>query len=163
MAFHHWKDLGFQWKVFGEDEPAIMCETRMPFGLCTAPGMADRLTSAIVRHMKSKGFTVVGYLDDFLIIANTQDECQKAYDYLLWFLRDLGLPVNEEKCVGPTQSLGKPLCGDSEVFMGNVAQSQYYLACSVFPRFRWGSCRRQRFSRRVGITPKPAQAPASTS
>jgi hypothetical protein len=105
MAFHHWRDLGFQWTVFGEEEPAIMCETRMPFGLCTAPGMADRLTSAIVRHMKSKGFTVVGYLDDFLIIANTQEECQEAYVYLLWFLRDLGLPVNEEKCVGPTQTL----------------------------------------------------------
>jgi hypothetical protein len=55
--------------------------------------------------MKSKGFTVVGYLDDFLILARTQEECQEAYDYLLWFLRDLGLPVNEEKCVGPTQSL----------------------------------------------------------
>ena len=69
----------FNGRFFGEEEPAIVCETRMPFGLCTAPSMADRLISAIVRHMKSKGFTIVGYLDDFLIIANTQEECQEAY------------------------------------------------------------------------------------
>ena len=31
MAFHHWPDLGFQWNVFGEDEPAVFCDTRMPF------------------------------------------------------------------------------------------------------------------------------------
>jgi hypothetical protein len=60
MAFHHWKDLGFKWQVFGEEEPAILCDTRMPFGLSTAPAPADRLTSAIVRHMKSEGFSVVG-------------------------------------------------------------------------------------------------------
>ena len=105
MAPRHWADLAFKWKVFGEEDARVFVETRMPFGLSPAPGMADRLTSAVVRHMKSKGFSVVGYLDDFLVIGNSEASCLEGYEYLLFFLRDLGFPVNEEKCVLPTRTL----------------------------------------------------------
>ena len=32
MAFHHWKDLAFRWKIFGNDFESILLETCMPFG-----------------------------------------------------------------------------------------------------------------------------------
>ena len=105
MAFHHWSDLAFKWKIFGQDFESVLCETCMPFGMSPAPGIGDRFTCATVRYMKSKGFTVVGYLDDFILFGNTEAECLEAYEHLIWFLRDLGFPVNEEKCEPPTRNI----------------------------------------------------------
>ena len=77
----------------------------MPFGICAAPVLAGKLTASIVMHLKSKGFTVVGYLHYFMILAREQEECQEAYDYLIYILLpDLGIPVNEAKCVDPTRA-----------------------------------------------------------
>ena len=105
MAHRHWADLAFKWKVYGEDVARVLVETRMPFGLSSAPSIADRLTQAVVRLMRSKGYTVVGYLDDFLVVGVTEERCREAYEFLLFLLRDLGFPVNEDKCEPPTQEL----------------------------------------------------------
>jgi len=105
MAFHHWKDLAFKWKIFGNDFESILLETCMPFGLSPACGIGATFTSAVVRLMRSKGYTVVGYLDDFLVIGNTYEECLRGHEYLIWLLRDLGMPVNEDKCELPARNM----------------------------------------------------------
>ena len=56
--------------------------------------------------MARKGFkTIVCYLDDFLIIANTYDEYLHALNVLLRLLRELGFHINYKKLEGPCQRL----------------------------------------------------------
>ena len=58
--------------------------------------------------------TIVGYLDDFLIITSTYDECLQALNVLLQLLQELGFQINYNKLEGPWQSL---------VFLGIVLNS----------------------------------------
>ena len=93
-----WKRQGFMW-----DGQTYM-DLRLPFGNRAAPGIFHRLTMAVVRWMKSQGFPgVVGYLDDFLIVARTKQECERGFLLIIAFLRFLGMLVNEVKCEEPTQ------------------------------------------------------------
>ena len=55
--------------------------------------------------MERRGFTVLAYLDDFLIIADTKVECQQAYEELIKLLGELGFQINWDKAVGPCQRL----------------------------------------------------------
>ena len=45
------------------------------------------------------------YLDDFLIIGETKEACQAAFDALLNLLQNLGFRINWKKVVYPTQRL----------------------------------------------------------
>ena len=64
-----------------------------------------RLTQAICRMMARRGYTVLAYLDDFLIIEPTQIQCKAAFDTLLTLLESLGFTVNWTKVVYPAQCL----------------------------------------------------------
>ena len=55
--------------------------------------------------MERRAFTVLAYLDDFLIIADTKVECQHAYEELIRLLGDLGFQINWDKALGPCQRL----------------------------------------------------------
>ena len=60
--------------------------------------------NAIVRMMARRGFhSIVNYLDDFLIIGNTQAECQQGLVTLISLLHSLGSNVSWEKVVSPSQ------------------------------------------------------------
>ena len=52
-----------------------------------------------------RGFTVLAYLDDFLIIESSKQQCQIAVDTLLDLLQSLGFTRNWSKVVQPSQSL----------------------------------------------------------
>ena len=49
--------------------------------------------------------TIFAYLNDFLIIDNTRDECELAYNELINLLSELGFIINWEKALGPTHQL----------------------------------------------------------
>ena len=55
--------------------------------------------------MERRGFTVLAYLDDFLIVADTKVEFQRAYEELIKLLGELGFQINRDKAVGPCQRL----------------------------------------------------------
>ena len=83
-----------------------MYDTRLMFGASESVGVFHRITQAVVRMMKRKGFhSVVCYLDDFLIMEKTLEKCQLAMDTLTNLLIDLGFILNWKKCVPPTQKL----------------------------------------------------------
>ena len=63
-----------------------------------------RLTQAC-RMMANKGYTVLAYLDDFLIIEPTQFRCRAAFNMLVSLLESLGFTINWTKVVYPTQCL----------------------------------------------------------
>ncbi|XP_041346993.1 uncharacterized protein LOC121366726 [Gigantopelta aegis] len=56
--------------------------------------------------MAEKGYKdIVVYLDDFLIIAKSYDECQNILNILMQLLRELGFHINYNKLEGPAQTL----------------------------------------------------------
>jgi hypothetical protein len=88
----------------------------------------------VVRHTRSQGHTVVGDLDDSLIIGKTYEDCLRNHEYLKWFLRDLGMPINEDKCELPARNIvflgvelstGFPFCtaGVDEARVDHVLES----------------------------------------
>ena len=64
-----------------------------------------RLTQPTCRMMAIRGYTVLAYLDDFLIIEPTQPRCQAAFDMLVSLLESLGFTINWTKVVYPAQRL----------------------------------------------------------
>ena len=95
------------------EESLYLKDTNLPFGSRLAPLIFHRLTESVRRMMARKGFPyIVAYLDDFLIIAPSLDECQAALDILLRLLRKLGFQINWQ-VVDPTRSLdtiGMTMC-----------------------------------------------------
>ena len=56
--------------------------------------------------MSRKGYNaIVVYLDDFLIIGESREACQAAFDALLALLQNLGFSISWHKVVPPTQRL----------------------------------------------------------
>ena len=93
---------GLQWKFRGET--IYMTDTRLPFGARLSPGVFHRLTQAVKRIMVRKGHDLlVVYLDDFLIVANSKQECAEALAILIALLRKLGFAIHWGKVVDPTQ------------------------------------------------------------
>jgi hypothetical protein len=61
------------------------------------------VADAVVRIMSRRGFVVKGYIDDFIIISDTESGCQAALDMLISLIQDLGLHINWDKVSLPAQ------------------------------------------------------------
>ena len=97
---------GLKWWFAGDSKPTYFFDTRLPFGAKSSPEIFHRLTQAVRRMMERRGFhDVIVYLDDFLVIAPTKEECERAYHALSQLLRDLGFTISLKKLVPPTQCL----------------------------------------------------------
>lgn len=102
----NWQALGLQWCFQGYSEPTFMVDTRLPFGSRLAPGIFHRITQSVRRMLLRRGIDgVVVYLDDFLIISNSYQECKYALNTLLGLLRCLGFAISWSKVEGPTQGI----------------------------------------------------------
>jgi len=100
-----WKVTGMSWLFQGTTDITFLFDKRLPFGARTSPMVFHRLTQSVCRMMARRGFTVLAYLDDFLIIEPSQQQCQIAVDTLLDLLQSLGFTINWSKVVQPSQSL----------------------------------------------------------
>ena len=101
----HWDVLAFQ-----HDDAAgkrrYYRDTRFPFGLKCSPEVFCRLSHAVRAMMAAMGIpAIVVYVDDFLVVAATEQACQAALDALLSLLAELGFTVSPKKTVLPCQSL----------------------------------------------------------
>lgn len=96
---------GLKWTFTGNTQPTYLFDTKLPFGASRSPGIFHRLTQSVTRMMSRRGFTVLAYLDDFLIIADTEQDCWTAFHELCNLLRNLGFTINWDKVDCPTQSL----------------------------------------------------------
>lgn len=74
---------GLAWQFRGDNSLTYLYDCKLLFGGAKSPEIFHRLTQAVTRMMERRGFTVLAYLDDFLIIADTKVECQKAYEELV--------------------------------------------------------------------------------
>lgn len=69
----------------------------LPFGLNTAPYVFTKILKPLIRYIRNLGIRCVIYLDDFLIIADSYDECKKSVKLVCDLLFKLGFIINLEK------------------------------------------------------------------
>ena len=97
---------GLQWHFSGHNRPTYFFDFRLLFGAKSSAAIFHRLTQSVLRMMEGRGFkTIIVYLDDFLIIAETKKECHRAFTTLLQLLMHLGSQISWHKIIGPTQKL----------------------------------------------------------
>jgi hypothetical protein len=89
-----YKVTGLKWKFKNQAGYSYMIDKRLPFGAKLSPGIFHRLTQAVRRMMGRRGYNnLVIYLDDFLVVADTLEECAKVQNLLIRLLRRLGFAI----------------------------------------------------------------------
>ena len=69
----------------------------LPFGLSCAPRVFTKLLKPVVAHLRSQGVRLVIYLDDLLIIGDTESHLQQHLKMTMDLLESLGFLLNEKK------------------------------------------------------------------
>lgn len=96
---------GLHWKFEGDTDYTYFYDTKLPFGSAKSPYIFQTLSSAVCTIMKLFNVVVIAYLDDFLVIDESYDDCSAALKKLLQVLRLLGFHINYSKIEGPSQRL----------------------------------------------------------
>ena len=93
--------LGMQW------EGGIFFDTRLPFGLRSAPKIFSAMADALQWSIHRNGVSwVAHYLDDYITMgAPDSQECQANMERMLSVCQWLGVPISPSKCAGPAQVL----------------------------------------------------------
>ena len=98
----HTRYQGFSWDM-GQGSEWYQ-SNRLCFGLRCAPSIFDALSNFIVRIAKGYGVErLVNYLDDFIIIADSADECLRQRNLLIEVMEFLGFVVSREKVTEPSR------------------------------------------------------------
>lgn len=99
-AFHHvpihptsQKYFRFQW---GETVLQWQC---MPFGYRDAPRIFTKLLKVIAKEARNQGIRMVVYMDDILVMSQTEAQCRQDRDRLLKILTDFGFTISTKKCI----------------------------------------------------------------
>lgn len=87
----HRKFLRFQWrnKTFEF--------TALPFGLSTAPYIFTKILRPVFTYLRKKGYQSITYLDDFLLLGSSNEECRANVNASVNLLHSLGFVVNYAK------------------------------------------------------------------
>ena len=90
--------LGMQW------DGKLYIDTALPFGLCSAPKIFNALADAIEWVLCARGVKYVRhYLDDFILLGPAGTNlCTRDVEMVLDTFQELGVPVAENKLVGPS-------------------------------------------------------------
>lgn len=76
----------------------------MCFGLKCAPVIFTQIGNFVVRCMQRRGYTaIINYIDDFISVGSTFQDCQHVQRVLINLLIKLGFHVSWDKCYGPSQ------------------------------------------------------------
>ncbi len=81
----------------------------LPFGLSLSPRVFTKVAEAALVPLREQGVRILNYLDDWLILVQSQDQLCEHRDLVLSHLSQLGLRVNWEKSkLLPTQRISFP-------------------------------------------------------
>ena len=98
----HVEFQGLSWD-FGNGAQYLV-DRRLCFGLRCAPNIFDAISTLIVEVSRARGaHRVINYLDDFLIMAPSHDECLRQRDIVASTIRHLGFGVSWSKVTPPSQ------------------------------------------------------------
>lgn len=96
----HRQVQGIRWVC--DLKETLLLDTRLCFGIKSAPFIFNQISVFVVRCMMRRGFRmIINYLDDFLCVGSTFDECQYAQEVLVHLLHYLGFKVAWHKCSSP--------------------------------------------------------------
>ena len=88
----------------------------LPNGICRAPRYFTKLMKPVFAKLRQMGHTNSGYIDDSLLIADTEYLCKKNVEYTVAVMSGIGFITHEAKSVlVPTQDIA---------FLGNRINSQ---------------------------------------
>lgn len=80
--------------------------TVLPFGLSLSPRVFVKCVEAALAPLREQGIRLATYLDDWLLLARSQQEAAAQTEIVLAHLHDLGFVVNSDKSVlQPSQSV----------------------------------------------------------
>ena len=94
------KFQGLCWSC--DKEEFYMEDNFVCFGTRAAPSIFTRITDSVSRFMSASGYFCVNYLDDFLVMAETKEQCAEAQLALHKLLRDLGFYISYNKVRSPS-------------------------------------------------------------
>ena len=78
----------------------------LPFGTSTAPGVFSKILKPVIALLRTRGISLIIYLNDLLIAAGTYIDCLNHTKQVISLLESLGFRINYEKSViVPTQKL----------------------------------------------------------
>lgn len=69
----------------------------LPFGLSSAPYIFTKILKPVVTFLRSKGLFIVNYLDDFLCLGKSYDDCLNCVSETINLLNFLGFVINAKK------------------------------------------------------------------
>ena len=76
----------------------------LPFGLSSAPWVFTKTTKCIMIFLRTLGLRIIIYIDDILILAESEETAREHTACLIFLLENLGFTVNREKSqVEPAQ------------------------------------------------------------
>lgn len=97
-----WEFQGVAWSLDGKS--TYLYDTHVCFGLKCAPYLFTQVSNFVLRCLHRRGFSnSLVYLDDFLLICDTRQECENAQQTLISILRSLGFYIAWKKCTAPSQ------------------------------------------------------------
>ncbi len=148
IAPHHRRFLRFAF------ENTVYQYSVLPFGLALAPRTFSKCVDAALSPLRASGMRILNYLDDWLILAQSQDTLLSHIDSLLIHLESLGLCVNMRKSIlAPSQSimyLG--VCMDSLEMRARLSREHVAAILSYLRLFREGSTvHLKKFQRLLGL------------
>ena len=97
-----WKFLGMR---LGQD---IFIDRCLPMGAASSCAIFQRISNALAWMIQSKSTTncrVFNYLDDFLFLAKSHQECGKSLTTFIDLCNKIGVPISTEKTIPPNTSL----------------------------------------------------------
>ena len=98
------------------------------FGLSTAPQVFTRVMAPISAILHSMGVRLLRYLDDWLVLASSKEECLRARELVMNLCRELGIVINMEKSsLTPSQEI---------IYLGMIINSQILRASPTVERQR---------------------------
>ena len=93
----------------------------LPFGLSLSPRVFVRCTEAAIAPLRQQGIRLATYLDDWLLLAQSEREARAHTCVLMRHLQELGFVINAEKSMlSPAQSI---------IFLGLSLDSVTFTAC----------------------------------
>lgn len=94
------KYLQFQWK------DKIFQFRTLPFGLCASPLVFTKVLRPILRWARRRGIRLTAYLDDLLVMAQTEEKSRQDTILVRNKLTELGFIINQEKSsTEPSQTI----------------------------------------------------------
>jgi hypothetical protein len=78
----------------------------LPFGLACAPWVFTKTLRPVAAQLRQLGMRLIVYIDDILVLAESQRKAQEHLLGLVYLLENLGFVINKEKSIlDPTQEI----------------------------------------------------------